>query len=499
MSDKYFYGFIISFIGGVAFESLAKFGISFAIFLTLISVTLFFLIRNGSVLQKSFLVSLILFGCALGVARVDVSMMRQNIHSLDFLLSDSAHIRGIVIQEPDVRENYTNIVLEAHDVLDGSLWKTLKKPSLILVRVATANPLVYGDKVEISGKITVPKNFKTDDSTNSFDYRAYLAKDNIHYQMYFPTASLIEHHNGNVIYEKLFVLKKLLMRNITQSIPEPEASLAGGILLGVKQSLGAELLQKFRETGVSHIIVLSGYNIAIVASIVARMIIFMPTIIQLLFSVFAVILFAIMVGGGATVIRATIMVLVVIIARATGRESNALRGLCVAGIIMVTMNPPILLYDISFQLSFMATLAIITLAPALERYFKWIKNTTLKEILITTTATQLFVLPLILYQMGSISLVGIIVNIFVLPVIPIAMLIVSLVAVFSWVPLLGSITAFFSYLLLAYIIEVVLLFAKIPFASLSGIPFPLWALVPSYAFLFFIIKKSSSSITEKKV
>lgn len=101
--------------------------------------------------------------------------------------------------------------------------------------------------------------------------------------------------------------------------------------------------------------------------------------------------------------------------------------------------------------------------------------------------------------MGSISLVGVIVNIFVLPIIPLAMFAVSLVAVFSWVPLLGSAVAFFSYILLAYIIAVVLLFAKIPFASISGVPFPFWVLVPSYTLLFFIIKKSSHIIAEKKV
>lgn len=499
MSDKYFYSFIISFIGGVLFESVAGFGIFFAILFATISIILFFFGRSVFVMQKSFLVSLIFFGFALGVARVDISMMRQNIHSFDFLLSDTARIQGIITEEPDVRESYTNIVLEAQNVLYDGSWRTFKKPSLVLVRVSPYATFSYGDKVELAGKITAPRNFKTEGVSRTFDYRAYLAKDDIHYQMYFPEVSLIEHGNGNVIYEKLYALKNALMGNITRAIPEPESSLAGGILLGAKQSLGKELLQKFRETGVSHIIVLSGYNIAVVASVVARVISFMPAIIQLLFSAFAVFLFAIMVGGGSTVIRATIMVMVVILARATGRESSALRVLCVAGIIMVAMNPLILLYDMSFQLSFMATLAIITLVPAIDKYFKLVKHTTVKEILVTTTATQLFVLPLILYQMGSISLIGIVVNIFVLPIIPLAMFAVSLVAVFSWVPLLGSAIAFFSYILLAYIIVAVLLFAKIPFASLSGILFPLWALILSYAFLFFVIKKSSHGITEKKV
>ncbi|MBI3634458.1 MAG: ComEC family competence protein [Candidatus Yonathbacteria bacterium] len=499
MNTQYFYSFIISFIGGVAFESVAKVGISFAILLTVISIIIFFSQRHIFAIQKSFLVSLILFGCALGIMRVDVLIMRQNIHPLGFLLSNITHIRGLVVEEPDVRENYINIVLEAQDVLYDNSWKTLKKTSLILVRISPYDSFSYGDKVELIGKLRVPENFKNDDGSPSFDYRAYLAKDDIYYQMYFPKTSLIEHHRGNVLYEKLFTLKNFLMINITRAIPEPEAALAGGILLGVKQSLGAELLQKFRETGVSHIIVLSGYNIAIVASVVARMISFMPTIVQIIISIISVFLFALMVGGGATVVRATIMVLVVILARATGREHNSLRALCVAGIIMVAVNPSLLLHDMSFQLSFMATLAIITLVPVVDKYFLWVKNATLREILVSTVSTQLFVLPLILYQMGSISLVGVITNIFILPVIPLAMFMVSLVATFSWIPLIGPAIAFLSYILLAYIIAVILLFAKIPFAYLSGMPFPLWLLVPSYVFLFFIIKRSSHLNSNKKV
>ncbi|HBB44169.1 MAG TPA: hypothetical protein DCZ83_02135, partial [Candidatus Yonathbacteria bacterium] len=322
-----------------------------------------------------------------------------------------------------------------------------------------------------------------------FDYRSYLAKDGIFYQMYFPEVTIISHGNGNVIREKLFTFKSWLIKNISQRIPEPEASLASGITLGAKQSLGEDLIQKFRETGVAHIVVLSGYNIAVVAGIISRLIMFMPFSIRLVMSALGITLFAVMVGGGATVVRATAMALVVILARVFGREGDALRVLVLVGGLMVFVNPMILLHDVSFQLSFSATLAIVVFVPVIEKYFSFISSRIFREIVVTTFATQIFVLPLILYHMGSVSLIGFISNIFILPVVPVAMMLVALVAIFSWMPFVGSLLAFLAYILLAYTVTLVEFFARVPFASLHGIPFSFFVLVLAYGILVLVCKK----------
>ncbi len=520
MSAQYFFGFIISFIVGVALESILGFGIFFAILLAVLAVVMILIRGVRSTAQNSFLVSLILFGSAIGITLVDFSAFSRNTKTLDSFVGKFVRVEGIVIDEPDVREQYTNIVLEAHTVLLVSspvvLGGITSKPVRILVRVPQYPSLRYGDEVVFDGKISTPKNFSSTDETLArpsflqknlggqvFDYRAYLAKDGIYYQMYFPKVVIVSHNNGNVVYEKLFMLKEVLMRNIAVMIPGPEAALAGGILLGVKQSLGAELLQKFRDTGVAHIVVLSGYNIAVVASAVAAIALFLPFTFRIIATVLSIILFAMMVGGGATVVRATIMVLVVILARATGRESDALRALFLAGGFMVAVNPMILLYDVSFQLSFSATLALIVLSPIIEKHFLFISQKILREILVATVAAQIFVLPLLLYHMGTISLVSIIANLFILPVVPIGMLAAFLLSVLALVPILGSALAFVSYVILAYMIFAVELFARVPFAALHNISFPLWMLVLSYIFFaIFVIKNSPhahDTSTEEKI
>ncbi len=506
MKACYFFGFIISFIVGVALESILEFGIFFAILLAVLAVVMIFIRCVRPVAQNSFLVSLILFGSAIGVALVDFSAFSRNTKTLDSFVGKFVLVEGIVIDEPDVREQYTNIVLEAHTVLLVSSpviqSDITLKPVRILVRVPQYPAFRYGDEIVFTGKISTPKNFLSTAETRTFDYRAYLAKDGIYYKMYFPKAAILGHNNGNFVYEKLFALKEVLMRNIAVMIPGPEAALAGGILLGVKQSLGAELLQKFRDTGVAHIVVLSGYNIAVVASAVSVSVAFLPFTFRIIATVLSIILFAMMVGGGATVVRATIMVLVVIIARATGRESDALRALFLAGGFMVAINPMILLYDVSFQLSFAATLALIVLSPIIEKHFLFISQKILRGILVATVAAQIFVLPLLLYHMGTISLVSIIANLFILPVVPIGMLAAFLLSVLAQVPILGSALAFVSYVILAYMIFAVEFFARVPFASLHNINFSLWMLVLSYILLaIFVIKNSThthNTSTEEK-
>lgn len=480
MPAKYFFGFIISFIGGVGLESVLHFGYPLGVLFLFLGVTLLLLrsVRSGS--GNSFLVSLLFIALALGVFRADAVKMKQDPHVLDKFLKHTVTFYGIVTKEPDVREEYTNIVLEPRSVFDGTATTSIETSTKILVRVPMYPVFHYGDEGRFTGKLAVPQNFSSAESVKDFDYKTYLAKDNIFYQLYFPRTEIVTQGNGNIIFEKLFTFKESFLKNITHRIPEPEASLAGGILLGAKQSLGEELLQKFRETGVAHIVVLSGYNIAVVAAGLSSALYFLPFTARIIASVIGVVLFAMMVGGGATVVRATIMVLVVLILRAVGRENDALRGLVLAGGIMVSVSPMILLYDISFQLSFMATLALVVLAPRMEKYFSFISQRVMREIFITTLATQIFVLPLILYYMGSISLVGLMANIFILPVVPVAMLAVALVAVFAFVPILGSMLAALSYGVLWYMIFAVETFSRLPFAQITGVKFSLTLLVVGY-------------------
>ncbi|MCB9810775.1 ComEC/Rec2 family competence protein, partial [Candidatus Nomurabacteria bacterium] len=251
----------------------------------------------------------------------------------------------------------------------------------------------------------------------------------------FAEVEVVDHDKGNLVISKLLNFKSAFMDNLEKVIAEPAVGLGEGLLLGVKQALGDELEEAFRKTGIIHIVVLSGYNIMLVVAFVMLVLgYFLSRRWRTVFGILAIISFALLVGLSATVVRASIMASLLLIAQATGRIYLVLRALLVAGFIMLLFNPLLLVYDVGFQLSFMATLGLILLTPQLERLFTKIPNLAGARMFLTATiATQIAVLPLLLYQIGQFSVVSVLVNLLVLPMVPVAMLLTFITGMLGFV------------------------------------------------------------------
>ena len=203
----------------------------------------------------------------------------------------------------------------------------------------------------------------------------------------------------------------------------------------------------------------------------------------------AIFVFALMVGFSATVLRASLMAALVLIARATGRTYDIMRALVFAGTAMLVFNPKLLVYDPGFQLSFLATLGLIFVAPLLERKLLLVPTRfQVREFLTSTLATQVLVLPLLLYSMGLLSVIAIVVNVLVLPVVPLTMLLVFLSGAVGFLShTLALPVAYGAYLLLGYIIGVVEWFASLPFAGFGVPAFPFWIVVLSYILIAMVL------------
>ena len=298
----------------------------------------------------------------------------------------------------------------------------------------------------------------------------------VEYQISFAEVEVLDDDVGNPFIAKLLVFKAAFMNGLENVLPEPAVGLGEGLLLGVKHSLGDELESAFRETGIIHIVVLSGYNVMLVVAFVMFVLgYFLSIRLRVVAGILAIISFALLVGLSATVVRASIMASLLLIAQATGRMYLALRGLFGAGLIMVVFNPYLLLYDVGFQLSFLATLGLILLAPLLEKVFSFVSNFAgLRLFLVATIATQIAVLPLLLYQIGQFSVVSVVVNVLVLPMVPIAMLLTFATGMLAMLSTkLALLLAYPTYWSLSYINNLALWFADLPFAAFT---------VPTFAF-----------------
>ncbi|TSC69877.1 MAG: competence protein ComEC, partial [Parcubacteria group bacterium Gr01-1014_46] len=278
----------------------------------------------------------------------------------------------------------------------------------------------------------------------------------------------------------LFKTKKAFTTSISSVLPEPESSLLGGLLLGSKQSLGKEILSEFQRTGTSHVVVLSGYNIAIVAESIMNSLNFLPKNISFSFGAVGIILFTILSGAGASGTRAAIMVLVALFAKRSNRDYKAGRVLSFTIVLMLAPNPLLLIFDPSFQLSVLATIGLIFVSPILEPYFNGVtEKFGLREILATTIATQITVLPFLIYNTGVLSLVSLPVNILILSTIPLTMFLGFITGIFGLINFyLSVIPAFFTYGLLWYQLKIVHIGSSLSFGAI---------LIPAFSPIFIIL------------
>jgi competence protein ComEC len=471
MTGQIFYTVCIAFTSGIFLRSFFDMGVSGIIFLFLLALAFFTAGRLVEGRDTSFsLLALIFLMLSLGAFRLDY--VESRVPSLQSYIGVEVSLEGRVAREPEVRETNVHLYVKP-DGVEEIVLVTADRFGSELFR--------YGDRIVAHGTLEVPKAFETDGG-RMFDYAGYLKARGVHTVLPFAEVEVVRRDDGSLL-SFIYKQKSFFMETVERAIPEPEAGLGEGILLGVKRALGEDLEKTFRETGIIHIVVLSGYNVMIVVQAIMHVLsyVFFPRT-RMFIGIMAIVVFALLVGLSATVVRASIMATLLLVAHTTGRIYAVLRALMLAGIAMLMLNPYLLMHDSGFQLSFLATLGLILLSPPIEKRLTRIPETFgIRGFVTATLATQLFVLPLLLYHTGLFSVVSLFVNVLVLPMVPVAMLLTFLTGVLGIVShTLGILAGFLAHASLAYIINVAELFGAIPLASLSVSAFPFWIVVLSY-------------------
>jgi len=404
--------------------------------------------------------------------------------ALDAVVGKNATFEGVVSAEPDVRETNALITVSIQTVNGEAASGT------ILVHADLFPKISYGDRLRISGSLAFPQAFETD-TGRTFNYPKYLLAQGITHKLSFAKITVLAHGEGNPIIAALLSVKHFFERGISAALPEPESALAGGLLLGDKQSLGDSITEAFRRAGVVHVIVLSGYNVSlIIGAVLFIALYFLPTRAALLLAALSVVGFAVMTGASETTVRAGAMALIALLAKGLNRNADGFRLLVITAAGMAVWNPYLVLFDLSYQLSVLSTFGLVLFADSVQKKMLFVpEKAGLREIVGTTIATQLTVLPLLIFAVGQVSVVSLFTNVLVLPAVPAAMLvsfIAAILAVFSSalaLPFSGI-----AYLLLHYIISVSVWFGNLSFAAVPVSSEWLWpaltTLLSLYAILF---------------
>jgi len=399
-------------------------------------------------------------------------------------LKHRVQYEGIVVADPDVRDTNQRTPIR---VRSGG-------ETVTVLAVAPRYPEVaVGDRVFVSGTLALPEPFAGDNG-RIFRYDKYLERDGVRFLLNFAYLRVEQEAPWYSVPAALARVKHAFLNGLSATLPEPYASLAGGITIGGKSGLGNELKDAFIRSSLVHIIVLSGYNVMVVAEWV--MAFFALTPLRKRWAItagaLALILFVGIAGTTATAIRAALMAVIALYARATGRTYAAGRALFVVVFLMLVWNPLYLVFDPGFGLSVTATAGLIWLAPLIETVLSFLKSAFWKNVVATTLAAQVAVLPLLLYNTGNLSLVAIPTNLLVVPLMPLAMGLSALagfagILFGSFAPLLGMVLAFPAYLANAYTVFIAEQSAALPFAAFTLPSFPFWLVLAAYAALIYLV------------
>lgn len=459
--SQIFFYLLCAFILGVFISSFVDFSQSDALILLMVGISVLALF--GFKNKKGLLISFLIIFFTIGILRFN--HVDEFSGGLKDFIGDNVELNGYVDNEPDTKEGITRFIFKSGG-------------ERILVTTSTFPIYKYGDKLLISGKLAVPENFthstisinskKVESGQADFDYATYLKKDGVRMTMFYPeikdgeaTLGMGENIKYN-IYNYIFDIKKRFEGAINLSIPEPNASFINGILLGTRQNIPDDLKEVFKKTGTTHILAISGYNIMIISeAVLLGLVWFFRRRVAFWISVAVIILFVILTGASASVVRAAVMGLILSFAHGYGRFYDQKNSIILAGAVMIWLNPLVLVFDIGFQLSFVAVLGLIYLYPWLDYKLSTIPDTGgLKDLALMTLSAQIVVAPLLIYYFGNFSLISLPVNILILSFLPYAMLagFLSGLAGMFFIPL-GQLFGYIAWAITTYQVWVVNFFA----------------------------------------
>ena len=429
----------------------------------------------------------VLLACALlGAARHTISLPLSAAFGLPV---DAGHVRvrGSVAREPDRRDTRTDYVLRVDSVEMAEEGGFRAAHGKVLLQAARWPALSYGDRLEVSALLETPPTLE------GFDYRAYLARRGIRAIARRPRIERMS-GGGSPVRHGLLALKGSARKALRGSLPEPEASLAVGILLGDARGIPAQLDADFRTTNTSHVIAISGSNIAlliVLLSATAGRIVGRRAAVPIV--IVTVTAYSALVGADAAVVRAAFMGSIVVFGDLAGRPAHAATSLAAAAVGMSLWNPGVL-WDLGFQLSFAATIGLLTIGPVLRdmtnaglvrglsaEHLQSV-SAFLEEAVLLTVAAQLTTWPIIAMQTGEVSLVALLANALIVPVQPAVMALGGLTAAIgAIVPAAGGMVGLSAWPPLAWTIRVVEACAQLPYASVT------WLMPPSLVLAYFCL------------
>lgn len=317
----------------------------------------------------------------------------------------------------------------------------LDLPGRVRVRGYGAPSVRRGDVVEIYGKMR--EGYGNRQGSVSF------AKITVHGR------------SANVVED----IRAKYFAGVYTALPEPNASLGLGFLVGLRTLLPEELLNQLSATGLTHIVAVSGYNLTILVRFTRRLFARKSIYLAMLSSVSLMMAFLAVTGFTPSIVRAAIVSGLSLTAWYYGRKVHPVMIILLSAAITAFWNPLYLWYDLGWYLSFAAFFGILVLAPLLTARLFANKPGPMGQVVIETVSAQMMALPIIAVIFGEISLISLFANALILPMIPVAMFLTFVAGLAgALVPYISGWFAWPADFLLTFMVDAISLMSRLPWA-----------------------------------
>lgn len=420
---------LIPFICGIVFAWGLSVYLSVPLFILLVLVFIFLLAFQKKLLKRSInrkgLDGLIIipafFICGWGMCSVHA------FHPADDHTENKYALVATLLNDPVIKERSVKLVVEARAKKNGQGWEAEKQKALVyLQRNPAAEKLKYGDKLLVTGneiEIAGPEN------PGEFNYKEFLARQDIRLQLYVKSNEwkFVSAENGNFFKSVALDLRRYFLGKLQSYGFSPSAyGVSAALLLGASDQLDPGTIQAYSASGTLHVLSVSGMHVALVYIVLLKLLSpftknkklrWMSMLLQLLFLWF----YAMLTGLCPSVLRSVTMLSVVIIGNAFNRKTHILNSLAASALLLLLLDP-LLVFDIGFQLSYLAVAGIVTLQPKLEKLWEPGNNTFIQKILShlwtlisVTIVAQVFTFPLGLYYFNQFPSYFMLSNLLVIP------------------------------------------------------------------------------------
>lgn len=358
----------------------------------------------------------------------------QNFHKFEEFSGKQVVVKGYIDSAPDIKDSRVSYTLRTKEVSFKEDPQNIKKvDGKVLFSTLNSGKvpiLEYGRAVEISGRLNLPKG-RT--NPGGFDFRRYLGQSGISATVFAAERNIHPKsiNKGNILVKAGLFLRTRIVNVVNNSLPPQQAGLLNGMLIGYREGLSEEVQEVFSNSGLTHIMAVSGANIGFIVFpliFVFKKLRLRQNIANIII-INILVVFTFITGFEPSVLRAVIMAVVILVGQIIKRETEVFTSISFAAIVLLLYNPGNL-FNIGFQLSFTATISLVLFYKNIKDKinFKFVPEF-ITDVLAATLAAQLGVLPVTVFYFNKISVVSVLSNLIVVPVLEFITILGSLMAV----------------------------------------------------------------------